>query len=79
MSRLYLLSQVRKFKRKWIKNRKVFRGADARIGPLFFGLLAQLGEHSVCTREVKGSTPLRSTICFCGATGRRNWLKSRKL
>ena len=27
-----------------------------------YGPLAQLGEHSVCTREVVGSTPIGSTM-----------------
>lgn len=52
-------SQIQK---RMIKNRKVFRGADACIGSLFFGVVAQLGEHLPCKQGAEGSSPSDSTL-----------------
>ena len=37
---------------------------------VLYGLVVQLEEHSVCTREVRVSTTLRSTICELNSAGR---------
>ena len=61
----------------WLERRPVTAEVvgSSPIRVVFYGILAQLGEHLPYKQRVIGSSPIGPIICRSGGTGRRTGLK----